>query len=186
MHNHELKPYDYYHGPHDGCAPCPHPGLHAYPGRDWELALHQHNIDEKAHPYLLKRLKSMVCNYCYKDSLSARDLIPAEERKVGMMVYVAETDLVYRLERGVENSHWNELNINSKQYIKLGRYNPPEKPTLGTTYFDLKENRIKVFLGEWISLPNMLDINRMIQDHNVDPKAHADRFAQVENIWLAI
>ena len=182
-----LKPYNYYGpNPPGGCQPCPHPGLHAYPAAPWSEAIIKHNLDEEAHPYILNLIKSLSCNYLSVDSLLGRDSISKESRKEGLMVYVVETDLVYRLEKGLENTNWEELNINSKQYIKLGRYNPPNNPYVGMIFFDLREERLKVYLGEWVSLPNVLDITKMIQNHNEDPNAHAERFSEVENIWLAI
>lgn len=186
-HSNNLEPFDYYH-PHkpSGCKPCPNPGLHAYPASPSDMAVAEHNKDPKAHPYLLQLIKDITCNYCSRDSISARDDIAEEDRTEGLMVYVIETDKVYRLEEGIENSNWKELNINSKQYIKLGRYNAPDKPEIGMMFFDLRAERLKVYMGEWVTLPNMLDINQMIQNHNADPNAHADRFAEVENIWLAI
>ena len=181
------EPYDYYHKPKpSGCQPCPNPGLHAYPSPPWTTEIYKHNKDEQAHPYLLNLIKNITCNYMSVDSLTNRDSIKEESRKEGLMVYVVETDLVYRLEGGIANTNWVELNINSEQYIKLGRYNPPINPSIGTVYFDLVEERLKVYITDWLALPNMSDISQMIRKHNEDPEAHADRFKEVENIWLAI
>lgn len=198
-YNYGPMPHDYYHRPLDsqgGCypappppppRPCPNPGLHANPAAPWSVDLIEHNSNRNSHPYLLDLIKNASGEYYCKDTIEARDAIKEEYRKVGTMVYVSETDELYRLEKGISNSDWKTLNVNSQQYIKLGRLNPPLNPDDGTVYFNLIEEKLYVYLNKkWIGLPNMKDVKKVVLDHNADPYAHAERFAEVENIWFTI
>ena len=178
-------PHPHPHHPHP--QPCPNPGLHAHPGHPWTLELIEHDTNRNAHPYLLDLIKNASGEYYCKDTLAERDAIKDEYRKVGTMVYVTETDELYRLEKGISNSDWKTLNVNSQQYIKLGRLNPPLNPVDGMVYFNLIEEKLHVYLkGTWIGLPNMKDVKKVVLDHDADPNAHAQRFADAENIWFTI
>lgn len=202
MNNPDIPQYDYY-GTGDIYSPCnpnypnyqnhpitpcpPKPGLDAYPAPPWDKAIAEHNLDHSSHPYLLSLFKTNTSNYYCKDTIAARDAIGKEIRVEGLMVYVTQTDELYRLEGGIENDNWKLLNVTSKNYARIGRYNPPENPQDGDLYLDLSDERLKFyFLQEWHVIPNQKDITDAIQNHNTDKDAHRARFEEVENIWLTI
>lgn len=175
------------HPPHPGCHPPHGPGLDIVPAAPWDKAIAEHNLDKHSHPYILSLIKANTTNkYFCKDTIVERDNIGEELRSEGLMVYVMENDTVYRLQEGLTNEDWRELSITDDKTVRIGRFNPPLKPQLGTVYFDLTECRIKVYTGQWINLPTKLDIDIAIANHNSDANAHADRFADADNLWFAI
>lgn len=181
----KRKPRPHKH-PDGPCMPI-QPGLQATVAAPWEKAVAEHNLDAYAHPHLLKLFKDKTSLYYCKDTIASRDAISMELREIGLMVYVSETDTLYRLENGIENEDWMELNVNSDRVIKLGRLNPPPNPEDGLTYFDLSAERLKVFiLGSWVTIPNQTDIATAIMNHDSDMSAHSELFEEVENKWLII
>lgn len=159
MINKNNYKYDYYH--HKPCMP-PAPGLDIFPGSEQDKAVAEHNLDQTAHPYLLQLFKESSGQYLCRTTVADRDAIPMESRSIGLMTYVYQTDKLYRLEDGIENNNWQELNVNSKKFVKMGRYNPPENPENGTTYFDFSSERIRVFLTDrWLDMPNFADLNQV-------------------------
>lgn len=191
--------HDYYRQPLDShnCCPPPHPHPHPHPHpgncphpvkptQPWEMDIAEHNTDKSAHPYLLGLIKGKSM-YLSRDTIALRDAIEEDLRSVGLMVYVTQTDELYRLEGDITNDNWKTLNVNSKQYIKLGRLNAPMNPSDGMVYFNLIQERLYVYLKDkWVGLPNQKDIKNAVLEHNADPHAHAERFAEVENIWFTI
>lgn len=161
--------------------------LEVEPSNEWDKSIAEHNEDVFAHPHILSLIKDSNSNYYSVDSITDRDNIGKELRGLGLMAYVVETDTLYRLEGGIENTNWAETNVNSKKLAKLGRFNPPSNPENGMVYFDLISERLTVYYnGSWNKIPNQKDIEDAILNHEEDPNAHASRFKEVENRWLAI
>lgn len=161
--------------------------LEVEPSNEWDKSIAEHNEDVFAHPHILSLIKDSNSNYYSVDSITDRDNIGKELRGLGLMAYVVETDTLYRLEGGIENTNWVETNVNSKKLAKLGRFNPPSNPENGMVYFDLISERLTVYHnGSWNKIPNQKDIEDAILNHEADPNAHASRFKEVENRWLAI
>lgn len=161
--------------------------LEIEPSNEWDKSIAEHNEDVFAHPHILSLIKDSNSNYYSVDSITDRDNIGKELRGLGLMAYVVETDTLYRLEGGIENTNWVETNVNSKKLVKLGRFNPPSSPEDGMVYFDLISEKLTVYYnGSWNKIPNQKDIDDTVLNHEADPNAHASRFKEVENRWLAI
>lgn len=159
MINKDLIKHDYYRPP----KPCrPHPGLEAFPAPDWDKAIAEHNLDVHSHPHLLELFKQNSSSYTCVSTLHQRDEISEEIRAEGLMAYVVAEDKVYRLESGITNEDWQELNINSKRFAKIGRHNPPQSPDSGTMYYDFNTDRLKVFITDhWVDIPNVNDLDQV-------------------------
>lgn len=190
MINRNVEQYDYYGRPVGNqpcyCPPPPAPGLNVMPAAPWEQSIAEHNDDKYSHPYILSLIRNSNSNYYSVDSITARDAISDGLRSIGLMVYVVETDKLYRLKDGITNDNWVELNVNSDNVIKLGRYNPPSDPENGMIYFDYGESRLKYYEDGWITIPNQSDLQNVITTHDEDSNAHKAKFDEVENKWLGI
>jgi hypothetical protein len=194
MMNQKLNPYDYYRRPGTGYGHryesmnCPPDnGLTAAPAKPWEQTVAEHNADRNSHPYLLGLIKNNMISYYCKDTVADRDDIQEALRMEGLMVYVVETDTLYRLQGGISNENWVTLDLTSDQYIKVGRLNPPTDAEDGSAYFDLTIGRLRIrYEDEWVTIPTKTDLDTAILKHEDDVNAHADRFAEVENKWYTI
>lgn len=191
MRNYSIEHYDYYNRPTGpdpfGPGTCrPDSGLNVRPAAPWEQAIAEHNDDKYAHQYILSLIRNSNGNYYSVDSLTARNAISVGLRVEGTLVYVIETDSLYQLKNGIENENWVELNINSENYAKLGRYNAPENPEDGTIYFDFNTGRLKYYKDGWNTIPDQTDLQNAMTSHNEDANAHKAKFEEVENNWLEI
>lgn len=188
--NRRPQQYDYYgdNCHHNHVNPCPPPLPNPVVSAPiWDRSIAEHNEDKNAHQYILNLLKDAGGLFLCKDTIAERDLIPEGVREIGMLCYVVEKDVLYQLKTSLDNEGWVNTNINSDQYIKLGRFNAPEKPETGLVYFDLNENRLKTFFeGKWHLIPTQEELKRSILAHDLDEQAHAAKFKDVENSWLSI
>ena len=191
-----MSKYNYY-GPNNpsrdpGHCPGPFPPPpkppkpDVLPGNPVDRMIAEHNETKSAHPYILSLIKKNTSPYYCKNTIAERDDIIEDLRELGMMVYVIETDQLFRLETALDNTGWVELDVKDKDYIRIGRYNPPEDPTNGVVYYDFSEKKLKYYEDGWQTVPTSEDIQNAIAAHSVDKNAHAERFAEVENKWLSI
>ena len=186
--NRRPQQYDYYGDNCHHMNPCPPPFPSPVASAPvWDRSIAEHNEDKNAHQYILNLLKDAGGLFLCKDTIAARDLIPEGIREIGMLCYVVEDDVLYQLKTSLDNGGWVNTNINSDQYIKLGRFNPPSEEEPGLVYFDLNENRLKTYFeGTWHVILTEVELKKAILEHDFDEQAHADKFKEVENSWLSI
>ena len=187
MINRNTNKYDYYHK----FPQCNRPplDLEINPGFPFDKAIAEHNLDVHAHPSLLELIKQSSGQYLCKATIADRNAIVEESRSIGLTVYVYQTDKVYRLEDGIEDENWQELNVNSKRTIKIGRYNPPASPEDGMTYFDFGSERLRVFLvDKWIDIPNHSDLEQIKLDLKAELESAFDQKfdSSLEDLHLTV
>lgn len=95
--------------------------------------------------------------------ITARDNITSLRRKIGMLVYVTATDVLYQLKGGIENTNWVTVPLGSggNNFTWVGsRSNDPLTPTTNTVYYNTATNKTYVYTGSvWEVLAQGFAIN---------------------------
>ncbi len=95
--------------------------------------------------------------------ITARDNITSLRRKIGMLVYVTATDVLYQLKGGIENTNWVTVPLGSggNNFTWIGsRSNDPLTPTTNTVYYNTATNKTYVYTGSvWEVLAQGFAIN---------------------------
>jgi len=95
--------------------------------------------------------------------ITARDNITSLRRKIGMLVYVTATDVLYQLKGGIENTNWVTVPLGSgaNNFNWVGsRSNDPSTPTINTVYYNTTTNKTYIWTGSvWEILAQGFAIN---------------------------
>lgn len=122
--------------------------------------------------------------YIVCEDITERDNISSDKRGLGLIAYVISNDNLYQLQGGLSNDSWKLL---TKPYVSVGMFNPPENALDGTLYFDLTENKLKVYmLSNWYEVPSLNTVTSLISEHDNDINAHKSLFDVSKNYWKSI
>lgn len=122
--------------------------------------------------------------YIVCENIAERDSISNDKRGLGLIAYVISDDNLYQLQGGLSNNYWEIL---IKPFASVGMFNPPANPNEGVIYYDLTEEKLKIFMFQnWQEIPNYEIITGLISDHNNDIHAHKSLFEVSKNFWKSI
>jgi len=95
--------------------------------------------------------------------ITARDNITSLRRKIGMLVYVTATDVLYQLKGGTDNTNWVTIPLGSggNSFTWIGsRTNDPLTATTNTVYYNTVTNKTYIWTGSaWEILSQGFAIN---------------------------
>lgn len=76
-----------------------------------------------------------------------RDKLSTQRRKVGMMVYVSETDSVYQLKGDTTNAHWVSFKLASAMGWQGTQTSHPGNPQLNWAYYNSTDRKSYIYDG---------------------------------------
>lgn len=76
-----------------------------------------------------------------------RDQLSTQRRKVGMMVYVSETDSVYQLKGDTTNAHWVSFKLASAMGWQGTQTSHPANPQLNWAYYNSTDRKSYIYSG---------------------------------------
>lgn len=76
-----------------------------------------------------------------------RDKLSTQRRKVGMMVYVSETDSVYQLKGDTTNAHWVSFKLASAMGWQGTQTSHPANPQLNWAYYNSSDRKSYIYDG---------------------------------------